>query len=138
MISLALVQTLARMERLVYSLGIPAVRWRDIFCWGDKYYVWDLFQPKTGLFPTRALISVHFKTVHYFSLCIFSFISFKKMHNTIKSLNCVVRYCFLKNIAQLYINFTHSFVAIELLTFCKNAKILFYCLRELSLFWPNK
>ena len=45
---------------------------------------------------------------------------------------------FFKNIAQLFINFTRSFVAIELLTFCKNAKKLFYCSRELSLFWPNK
>ena len=33
-----------------------------------------------------------------------------------------MRYFFFKNILQLYINFTHSFVAIELLTFCKNAK----------------
>ena len=45
---------------------------------------------------------------------------------------------FFINIPQLYINFAHSFVAIELLTFCKNAKKLFYCSRELSLFWPNK
>ena len=29
---------------------------------------------------------------------------------------------FFKNIPQLFINFTHSFVAIELLTFCKNAE----------------
>ena len=29
---------------------------------------------------------------------------------------------FPKNIAQVFIKFTHSFVAIELLTFCKNAK----------------
>ena len=32
---------------------------------------------------------------------------------------------FYKNIAQLFINFTHSFVAIELLTFWKNAKNYF-------------
>ena len=31
----------------------------------------DLFQPKTDLFSTRALIWVHFKTVHYFSQPIF-------------------------------------------------------------------
>ena len=30
----------------------------------DFYTVLDLFQPKTDLFPTRALIRVHFKTVH--------------------------------------------------------------------------
>ena len=60
------------------------------------------------------------------------------MHNTIQSLNCVVRYFFPKNIVQLFINFAQSFVAIELLTFSKNAKKLFYCLRELSLFWLNK
>ena len=45
---------------------------------------------------------------------------------------------FFQNILQLYINLTHSFVAIELLTFCKDAKKLFYSSRELSLFWPNK
>ena len=39
-----------------------------------------------------------------------------------KIVNCVVRYSFFKNIAQLFIKFTHSFVAIELLTLCKNAK----------------
>ena len=56
--------------------------------------------------------------------------------------NLVIELCsaliFLKNNLQLYINFTHSFVAIELLTFCKIPKKLFYCSRELSLFWPNK
>ena len=41
-------------------------------------------------------------------------------------------------ILQLFIKFTHSFVAIELLTFCKNAKKRFYCSRELSVFWLNK
>ena len=45
---------------------------------------------------------------------------------------------FFKNIVQLFINFTHSSVDIGLLTFCKNAKKLFYCSRELSLFWLNK
>ena len=45
---------------------------------------------------------------------------------------------FFKSIVQVFIKFTHSFVAIELLTFCKNAKKLFYCSRELSLFWLNK
>ena len=61
-----------------------------------------------------------------------------KMHNTILSLNCVVRHSFFKNNLQLFIKFTHSFLAIELLTFCKNVKKLFYCSRELSLFWLNK
>ena len=41
------------------------------------------FQPKTDLFPTRALIWVHFKTVRYFSQPIFILFSYKKMHNTI-------------------------------------------------------
>ena len=45
---------------------------------------------------------------------------------------------FFENIVQLFIKFTHSFVAIELLTFCTNAKQLFYCSRELSLFWLYK
>ena len=44
------------------------------------------------------------------------------MHYIIWSLNCVVRHYFFKNIVQLFIKFTHSFVAIELLTFCKKYK----------------
>ena len=43
------------------------------------------------------------------------------MHYIIYSLNCVVHH-FFKNIVQLFIKFTHRFVALELLTFCKNAK----------------
>ena len=43
----------------------------------------DLFQTKTDLFSTRALILVHFKTVHYFYQPIFSLFSYLKMHNTI-------------------------------------------------------
>ena len=44
------------------------------------------------------------------------------MQNTVKSLNCVVHHFFSKNIAQVFIKLTQSFVAIELLTFCKHAK----------------
>ena len=98
----------------------------------------DLFQPKTDLFSTRALIWVHFKTVRYFHQPIFSSFSYLKnaLHNLVIEL-CSALY-FLKNNLQLYINFTHSFVDIELLTFYKNEKILLYCSRELSLFWLNK
>ena len=89
----------------------------------------DLFQPKTDLF---------FKNVRYFSQSIFSLFSYLKnvLHNLV--IDFVVRYCFFKDIEQVFINFTHSLVAIELLTFCKNTKKLFYCSRELSLFWLNK
>ena len=38
----------------------------------------DLFQPKTDLFSTHALISVHFKTVRYFFQSIFSLFSYIK------------------------------------------------------------
>ena len=88
-------------------------------------------------FYTRSHLSA-LKTVRYFSQPISSLFSYLKnaLHNL------VIELCsaplFFKNIAQLYINFIHSFVAIELLTFCKNAKELFYCSRELSLFWQNK
>ena len=51
---------------LVYQYGAP-----------------DLFQTKTDLFSTRALIWVHFKTVHYFYQPIFSLFSYLKMHYTI-------------------------------------------------------
>ena len=97
----------------------------------------DLFHPKTELFSTRALIWVHFKTVHYFSQLIFSLFSYFKnaLHNLF------IKLCsapFFKNIVQLFIKFTHSFLAIELLTFWKKCKKIFYCSRELSLFWLNK
>ena len=95
----------------------------------------DLFQPKTSTFSTRALISVHLKTVRYFSQPIFSLFSYLKnaLHNLVIEL-CSALF-FFKNIVHLSISFTHSFVAIKLLTFCKNAIKLFYCSRELSLFW---
>ena len=38
----------------------------------------DLFQPKTDLFSTRALIRVHFKSVRYFSQPIFILFSYLK------------------------------------------------------------
>ena len=43
------------------------------------YWVYELFQPKSVTFSTRALILVHFKTVHYFSQPIFGFFIFKKL-----------------------------------------------------------
>ena len=43
-----------------------------------------------------------------------------------------------KKILRLFIKFTRGFVAIELLTFFKNAKFHFCCSRELSVFWLNK
>ena len=59
-------------------------------------FVNDLFQPKTDLFSTHALISVKFKTVRYFSQSIFSLFSYLKIHNTIQLLNFVVCYLFSK------------------------------------------
>ena len=43
-----------------------------------SHIVEDLFQPKTSTISTRALISVHFKTVRYFSQPIFRFFSYLK------------------------------------------------------------
>ena len=45
----------------------------------------DLFQPKTSIFSTRALIWVQFETVHFFSQLIFSLISYFKnaLHNLV-------------------------------------------------------
>ena len=52
--------------------------------WLVTVLLWyDLFQPKTDLFSTRALILVYFKTVRYFSQSIFSLFLYWKMHNTI-------------------------------------------------------
>ena len=82
----------------------------------------DLFQPKTPTISTRALISVHFKTVRYFSQPIFRLFSYltNALHNLVIELCSAL--IFVKNILQFFIIFTHIFVAIELLTFCKNAK----------------
>ena len=59
---------------------------------------------------------------------------------TIESLNCVVHQFFFKNIAQLFIKFTHSFVAIELLTFCKNEKMQknYFIAQESSRYFVRK
>ena len=45
--------------------------------------VLDLFQPKTDLFSTHALIWVHLKTMRYFYQPIFSSFLYLKMHYTI-------------------------------------------------------
>ena len=94
--------------------------------WSEtQYSVLDLFQTKTSTF----LHALSFECTS--NLCInflnqFSvYFQIKKMYYTIKSLNCVVHWKYFKNILRLFIKFTHSFVAIELLTFCKNAKKLF-------------
>ena len=65
----------------------------------------------------------------------FIFIFKNALHNLVSEL-CSAP--FFKNILQVFIKFTHSFVAIELLTLCKKAIKLFYCSRELSPFWLNK
>ena len=73
-----------------------------------------------------------FKTVRYFSQSILVYFHIKKAQQ-----NLVIELCrapsFLKNILQLFINFTHSFVAIELLTFCKNAKTILLLERALTI-----
>ena len=97
-----------------------------------KFSLLGLFHPKTDLFPTRALIWVHFKTVHYFTQPIFSLFSYLKMHYTIQSLNCVMRR-FFQNIAHLFIKSTHSFVAIKLLNFCKKEKTILMLNRPLTI-----
>ena len=40
---------------------------------------------------------------------------------------------FFKNIVQVFIKFTHSFVAIELLNFCKNGKTILLLGRALTI-----
>ena len=48
---------------------------------------------------------------------------FTVLHNSMIKLCSALKYS--KNIQQLFIKFTHSFVAIELLNICKNEKIYF-------------
>ena len=66
------------------------------------------------------LLSTNFQFIFIFKKCITQFSPWIVLYTI-----------FFKNIAQVFIKFTHSFVAIELFTFCKNAKKLFYCSREL-------
>ena len=56
------------------SANLPLSAWY-VLNFNSKY---DLFQPKTDFFSTRTLISVHFKTVRYFSQSIFSLFSYFK------------------------------------------------------------
>ena len=58
------------------------------------------------------------------------------LHNLVIELCRTLKYY--KSIPQFFSNFTRSFVAIELLTFFKNANFHFYCSIELSLFGLNK
>ena len=85
----------------------------------------DLFQPKAFTFSTRTLIWVHFKNVYELSQPIFS--SFSHLKNALH--NSVIELCnalkTFQNILRLFIKLTHSFVAIELLTFWKKAKNYF-------------
>ena len=58
-------------------------------------------------------------------------------------LNLVIELCSAHKLFQKYFTrffkiVTHSFVAIELLTFFNNAKFHFYCSIDLSLFWLHK
>ena len=86
---------------------------------------------------TRSHFSALQNCALFFSIYLQFIFIFKKCITQFSHLivSCAI---FFKNIVQLFINFTHSFVAIELLNFCKNAKKIFYCSIELSLFWLNK
>ena len=113
-----------------YYYIFPWIKYTSLYCVGifscTLVVVSDhLFQPKTDLFPTHDLIWVHFKTVRYFSQPISSLFSYLKnaRHNLVIEL-CSALFVF-KNIAQVFNNFTQSFVAFELLTFYNNAKKLF-------------
>ena len=72
------------------------------------------------------LFSTNFQFIFLFKECITQLIHW------------IVSCTIFQKVFQVFIKFKHSFVAIELLTFYKNAKKLFYCSRELSLFWLNK
>ena len=104
----------------------------------QKQITMHLFQPKTPTFSTRALIWVHFKTVHYFSQPIFHLFTNlnSALHNLVIEL-CSALKIFRKKL-RLFSKVKRSFVAIELLTFFKNAKFHSYSSRELSVFWLNK
>ena len=68
------------------------------------------------------LFSTNFQFIFVFKKCITKFSHW--------IVSCTI--CF-KNIVQVFINFTHSFVAIELLTFCKNAKKYLLIKRALTI-----
>ena len=56
--------------------------------------------------------------------------------------NLVIELCsalkIFQNMLQLFSKSTRDFVAIELLTFCKNVRFHFYSSKELSVFWINE
>ena len=90
----------------------------------------DLFQPKTSIFSTHALISVHFKTVHYFCQPIFSLISHLK--NTVH--NLVIELCITLEIFQKYfivIYQSHAqFFSYWIIDFLQKCKIPFLLLKR--------
>ena len=90
----------------------------------------DLIQPKTSTFSTRGLILVNKKLcINFLNQFFFSYFNSAR-HSLVTELCLTLKtfYFFLR----LLIKLAHSFVAIELLDFFKNAKFHFYCSRELS------
>ena len=112
------------------------VFWMTRLDWVDELtQLWLVPAQDAHLFYTRSHLSALQKCALLSSTNLqFIFIFKNAWHNLVIEL---CRAPFFKNIVQLFIKFTHSFVDIELLNFYKNAKP-FYCLRELSLFWLNK
>ena len=101
-----------------------------------KYKLWTCSSPRRPLFYTRShlsalqncalLFSTNFKFIFTFKNCTTQFSHWIVLCTKNISILC------------LFIKITHGFLAIELLTFFKNARFHFYCSRELSLFWLYK
>ena len=98
----------------------------------------DGVQPEMSPFSTNHLIRVNYKVVSQLSqLIILSFLYLNSARY-----NSVIELCRALKIfhfcLRLLIKLTYSFVAIELLDFFINAKLHFYCSRELSVFELKK
>ena len=97
----------------------------------------DLFQPKTDLFSTRALICVHFKTVHYFSQPIL-FILFSYLN--ISRYNLVIELCraLKKTLAHSYFLNWLTFFSYWIIGIFQKCKIPFLLLKRALGIWSWK
>ena len=108
--------------------------WFALKCFSSFKIAFDLVQPKKSTFLHKLSFECTSKLrinfLNQFS-SIFSHLN-SSQHILVIALGCALG-IFLK-IERLFSKATRSFVAIELLTFSKNAKFHFYCSRELSVF----
>ena len=89
----------SNLRRYIYHENFKPKQWQQDIFYGFRYHVThDLFQPKTSIFSTRALIWLHFKTVNLFLRPIFSL--FSHLNSALHHL--VIEFCSAIKIFQKY------------------------------------